>query len=66
MISNTLEHRRETALRPLSCDKTQTVTSSTFTRPVLEADDQSWLGSRLTSVRIVKRSSLFWRRWQEW
>ena len=38
MISNTLEHPRETSLRPLSRDKIQTVTSSTFTRLVLEAE----------------------------
>jgi thioredoxin 1 len=37
MINETLEHRRETSLRPLSGGKIQTVTSSTFTRLVLEA-----------------------------
>jgi len=36
MINEMLEHPRETALRPLSRDKIQTVTSSTFTRLVLE------------------------------
>jgi thioredoxin 1 len=38
MINETLDRRRETSLRPLSRDKIQTVTSSTFTRLVLEAE----------------------------
>ena len=38
MINEMLEHPRETALRPLSRDKIQTVTSSTFTQLVLEAE----------------------------
>jgi thioredoxin len=38
MINETLEHPRQTAARPLSRDKIQTVTSSTFTRLVLEAE----------------------------
>jgi len=38
MVNETLEHPRETVLRPLSRDTIQTVTSSTFTRLVLEAE----------------------------
>src|ERR1035441_2397942 len=38
MINETLDRRRETSLRPLSRDKIQTVTSSTFPRLVLEAE----------------------------
>jgi thioredoxin 1 len=38
MINETLDSRRETSLRPLSRDKIQTVTSSTFTRLVLGAE----------------------------
>jgi thioredoxin 1 len=37
MINETLQHRRETSLRPSPGGKIQTVTSSTFTRLVLEA-----------------------------
>ncbi len=38
MINKTLEHPQETAAKPLSSDKIQTVTASTFTRLVLEAE----------------------------
>ena len=38
MLNETLDRRRETSLRPLLRDKMQTVTSSTFTRLVLEAE----------------------------
>ena len=38
MINETLEHARETLLRPSVPDKIQAVTSSTFTRLVLEAE----------------------------
>src|ERR1017187_2520782 len=38
MVNETVEHPRETSLRPLSRDRIQTVTSSTFTRLVLEAE----------------------------
>ena len=38
MSNETLEHPRTTSLRPLSSDRIQTVTSSTFTRLVLEAE----------------------------
>jgi thioredoxin 1 len=38
MIDETLELPRKTSLRSLSSDKIQTVTSSTFTRLVLEAE----------------------------
>jgi|GEM_PF-4920123 len=38
MINETLDRRREASLRPLSRDKIQAVTSSTFTRLVLEAE----------------------------
>jgi thiol-disulfide isomerase/thioredoxin len=38
MIEKTLEHPGKTVLTPLSSDKIQTVTSSTFTRVVLEAE----------------------------
>jgi thioredoxin 1 len=38
MVNETLERPRQTAARPLSSDKIQTVTSSTFTRLVLEAE----------------------------
>jgi thioredoxin 1 len=38
MINEMLEHARETPLRPSVPDKIQTVTSSTFTRLVLEAE----------------------------
>ncbi|MGD1024969.1 MAG: thioredoxin family protein [Candidatus Sulfotelmatobacter sp.] len=38
MINGTAEHRRGTSLKPLSSDRIQTVTASTFTRLVLEAE----------------------------
>jgi thioredoxin 1 len=38
MINETLEHAREAPLRPSVPDKIQSVTSSTFTRLVLEAE----------------------------
>ena len=38
MINEILEQRRQTAARRLSSDKIQTVTSSTFTRLVLQAE----------------------------
>jgi thioredoxin 1 len=38
MINETLEHPRETSLRPLLSHNIQTVTSTTFTRLVLEAE----------------------------
>jgi thioredoxin 1 len=38
MINETLEHPRQRAAKPLSSGKIQTVTSSTFTRLVLEAE----------------------------
>jgi thioredoxin 1 len=38
MINETVEHPRETSLRALSSDKIKTVTASTFTRLVLEAE----------------------------
>jgi thioredoxin 1 len=38
MINEILEHPRQSAAKPLSSDKIQTVTSSTFTRLVLEAE----------------------------
>ena len=38
MINEMLEYPRESSLRPLSSDNIQTVTSSTFTRLVLEAE----------------------------
>jgi thioredoxin 1 len=38
MSNETLEHPRTTSLKPMSRDKIPTVTSSTFTRLVLEAE----------------------------
>jgi thioredoxin 1 len=38
MGNETLEHLRETSLRPLSSDKITTVTASTFTQLVLRAE----------------------------
>jgi thioredoxin 1 len=38
MINETLEHPRETSLRPLLRDQIRAVTASTFTRLVLEAE----------------------------
>jgi thioredoxin 1 len=38
MVNETVEHPRETSLRPLSRDRIQTVTSGMFTRLVLEAE----------------------------
>jgi thioredoxin 1 len=38
MISETLDNPLETSLKPLSSDNVRTVTSSTFTRLVLEAE----------------------------
>jgi thioredoxin 1 len=38
MINESLEHPRETSLRPLSRDRIQTATSDTFTRLVLEGE----------------------------
>jgi thioredoxin-like negative regulator of GroEL len=38
MVNETVEHPRETSLKPLSRGKIQTVTSGMFTRLVLEAE----------------------------
>jgi len=38
MINETLEHPRKTSMRPLSSARIQTVTTSTFTRLVLDAE----------------------------
>ena len=41
MINETVEHPRTTSLKALSRDKIQTITSSAFTRLVLEAEGPS-------------------------